>query len=325
MKVLVTGATGFLGSHLVSALIKEGFEVVALIRSTSDANMAASLGCQTVTGDLLDLASLSRSFKGLDGVFHVAGAMSSSPKEKERLLKVNIDGVRNVIAACKDQNVKKLIHVSSVVAVGVNLTANEALLTEESANITKGMAYTNYDSKRIGEELVLEAAKKGEIQAIVVNPGLIYGAGDARKIIRKGNVMAAKGKLPVYPSGGVNIVAVEDVTAAMIEAFHHGRNGERYLLTGDNITIKDLLSKISLYAGAKAPSKKMPERFLKFLATVFDSLGLKSEVCRENIFSATSFHWYDSAKAKRELGFKPRSHDEAISSSVEWMKKNNYL
>ncbi|MDD4976115.1 MAG: NAD-dependent epimerase/dehydratase family protein [Bacteriovorax sp.] len=325
MKVLVTGASGFLGSYLVKALLEQKFEVLALVRNSSELDSLKNLNCQVVIGDILDLQSLLPHFEGLDGVFHVAGAMSSSPKDRQRLFEVNVEGVKNIISACTQKNIKKLVHVSSVVAVGSNLKSSDPLLTESSINITKDRGFGNYDSKRLGEELVLAAAKKAQLNAVVVNPGLIYGAGDAKKIIRHGNVLAAKGKLPLYPSGGVNIVAVEDVTAGIIEAFKKGKNGERYLLTGDNITIKDLLTTISNLAGAKAPSKELPTGLFKFLATMLDYLGFKTELCRENIFSASTFHWYDNTKARRELGFKPRSYRKALKSSVDWMKENHYL
>ena len=325
MRVLVTGANGFLGGHLVKALLAVNFDVTALVRETSDLDNLTALGCKIVTGDLLKTPSLVKHLEGMDGVFHVAGAMSSSPGECERLLQVNIEGVKNILAACVEKKVKKLIHVSSAVTIGTNLSPLDPLLNEESLNITKNKNFANYDSKRIGEELVLKAAGEGSIDAVVVNPGLIYGGGDARKMIRKGNLLAARGKLPAYTSGGVNVVAVEDVTAAMIKALREGKSGERYLLTGDNITIKELLISISILADAQPPKYKLPDFPLKMLATILEFFGIKSELCKENIFAATSFHWYDNSKAKRDLSFKPKPYKEALKSSVEWMKANRYL
>jgi dihydroflavonol-4-reductase len=278
MKVLVTGANGFLGSYLVKALLEQKFEVLALVRATSNYDSLKNLDCQIVVGDILDLKNLLPHFEAVEGVFHVAGTMSSSPKDRDLLFQVNVEGVKNIISACIQKNIKKLVHVSSVVAVGANLKSTEPLLTESSINITKELGFGNYDSKRLGEELVLAATKNLELNAVVVNPGLIYGAGDAKKTIRHGNVLAAKGKLPIYPAGGVNIVAVEDVTAAIIEAFKIGRSGERYLLTGDNITIKELLSTISHLAGARAPSRELPTKLFTFLATLLDYLGFKTEL-----------------------------------------------
>lgn len=325
MKAIVTGANGFLGHHLVQFLLSQNVEVYAMVRASSNLDALKDLGCHMVTGDLLDKESLMKGFEGMDAVFHVAGAMSSNPKERQRLFDVNVEGVRNIIAASESKKVKRLVHVSSVVAVGTNLSKNDPLLNEDSVNVTQKLNYANYDSKRIGEELVLAAAHSGTINAVVVNPGLIYGAGDAKKIIRKGNLMAARGKLPFYTPGGVNVVAVEDVTAAMLEAFYNGRNGERYLLTGDNITIQELLTTISKIAGKKAPHKVLPVKFFNLVASVLEFFGIKSELCKENLFSASTFHWYDNSKAKKELKFSPKNYKEALSSSVEWMKRNHYL
>lgn len=320
MKCLVTGATGFLGSHLIRDLKESGFEIRALVRKSSD-----QLDVSTIVGDLTDYSSLLEALKDIDVVFHVAGAMSAHPKDKNRLFTINVDGVKNLLDASVEMKIKKLIHVSSVVAVGVNLTAEAPLLNEESLNITRGREYANYDSKREGEELVLKYAREGKLAAVVVNPGLIYGAGDVKKEMRKGNVLAAKGKLGVYPTGGVNVVAVEDVTKAMIRAVNKGHSGERYLLTGDNITIKELLTTISEFAGAKPPQKPMPMKLLMFLARGLEAVGIKTQLCKENIFSAGAYHWYDHSKAQRDLDFHPKSYKEAIKNSVEWMKSNHFL
>lgn len=325
MKVLVTGANGFLGYHLVRKLSMLNYEVKAMVRDASDISTLSELKCEIVKADILDFENLLTCAQNVDVVFHVAGAMSSSQKDNQRLFDVNVTGVKNIIRVCSELKIKRLIHVSSVVSVGVNLKETDPLLTEESFNITKELNFSNYDTKRIGEELVLSSAKNGKVDAVVVNPGLIYGSGDAKKIIRKGNIKAARGRLPFYTSGGVNIVAVEDVVEGMIAAIKIGKSGQRYLLTGSNITIKELLTTISKSAGARPPFIKLPSSLLKFLSVIHDFLGLKGQLSKENIFSATTFHWYDHSKAKKELNFHPMDYKRAIANSVNWMKENNYL
>jgi len=313
MKILVTGANGFLGLHVVSDLLKKGHSVSAMIHEKSD--VLKDLNCEKISADILNFATLENIIGEFDWIIHVAGAMSASPKDRMKLFRINVEGVRNIIRFAERKKAK-LIHISSCVAVGANLSSDEPLLTENSVNTTVGKDFANYDSKRNGEELVLEAVKENRIMAVVLNPGLIYGAGDARKSIRKGNVLAAKGKLPFYTSGGVNIIHVDDVVKAIFSAMEKGRNGERYLITGDNITIKELLQTISLSAGAKQPEKKLPDFILKFFSFL---------ISKENVFSATAFHWYDNSKAKRELNLNPQSYQKAIQSSVDWMKTNHYL
>ena len=313
MKILVTGANGFLGSHVVDRFLKEGHAVTAMIHHSSEA--LNEFPCEKVNADLLDVHSLLNLKENWDWIIHVAGAMSSSPKDRQRLFEVNVEGVKNILRLAE---VKKanLIHLSSCVAVGASHSAEGPLLTETSTNITVGKNFSNYDSKRLGEDLVLQAAKENRIKAVVLNPGLIYGPGDARKSIRKGNVLAARGKLPFYTSGGVNIIHVDDVTTAILSAMEKGRSGERYLITGDNITVKELLQTLSLAAGAKPPSKLLPD----FLLKMFSFL-----ISKENVFSATAFHWYDNAKARKELNLHPQSYQKAIKDSVDWMKSNHYL
>jgi dihydroflavonol-4-reductase len=209
--------------------------------------------------------------------------------------------------------------------VAVGASTDRSILNENSPNSTTKLGYANYDSKRQGEEIVLKAARDGKLNATVVNPSLMYGERDAKKAMRKGNVRAAQGKLPFYTSGGVNIVAVEDVVHAMINAVSKGRSGERYLLTGENVTIQDLLTTISDMAGAKAPQKLLSDKLLWNLAKVHDFLGLKTELCQENCFAATAFHWYDNSKAKKELEFQPGPWKEAVLRSVQWMKDNGLV
>lgn len=322
MKVLVTGATGFLGSHLVQGLTAQGWDVRALVRKNSDLTELPS-SIQIIYGDLLDKKSVQEGLESVDGVFHVAGLMSSSPKERENLFKVNVEGTQSIVDLCIEKKIKKLVHVSSVVAVGASL--DREILNENSENITLGKSFANYDSKRQGEEIVLKAARAGALNATVVNPSLMYGARDARKSTRKGNLRAAQGKLPFYTSGGVNVVPVEDVVKAMLVAFNSGKSGERYLLTGENITIQELLTTISRLADAQEPRTVLPDKLFLALAKAHDFLGLKTELSQENYFAATAFHWYDNSKAKKDLGFQPGPWQEALKRSVQWMKDNGLL
>lgn len=324
MNALVTGANGFLGTYVVKELLQRNYTVKAMVRQQSDIASLTGLNCEIVHGDILDLSSLQKNFKGIDWVFHTAGAMSNSLKDKERLLQVNIHGVENVVTACRDQNVAKLIHVSSVVAIGASHTEHE-VLNEDALNITKNLNFVNYDTKRQGEEIVLKAAREKGLFAMVVNPSLMYGALDAKKEIRKGNVQAAKGRLKFYTAGGVNIVAVEDVARGMVSAALQGRSGERYLLTGYNISVHDLLTQISKSAQAKPPHKLLSTKVLNRIAAINDFFGLKTLLTKENIFAATAFHWYDCTKAQKELGYTYGPWQAAIQRSVDWMKNNEKI
>lgn len=326
-KVLVTGANGFLGSWLVKALLAEGHNVYALVRKSSDLSELEGIHPQFVHGDITDIHSLLTSFIGMDAVFHLAGLVAYKKSDREKMNKINVEGTANVIEACRASGVKRLVHVSSVVAVGASHTPNQILNEDSEYNIADlDLGY--FQTKHQAELLVKEAVAKKRIDAVILNPSTIYGPGDAKKGSRKTQVKVAQGKFKFYTSGGVNVVAVEDVVQGIISAWKKGKNGERYILSGENLLIKDLFKMIANCAGQPAPDTLLPNRLLHILGIFGDcigSIGLKAPVSRENAWTATMFHWFDSAKAQRELDFKPRPAEMAISQSVQWMKDKGWL
>lgn len=325
-KVLVTGANGFLGAWLTRYLLAEGYDVTALVRKKSDLTELAletpeMKNLKLAYGDVTDVASLKVAFQNQQIIFHLAGIVSYKPAEKVLLHKVNVEGTRNVVDVCCEYKIK-LLHVSSVVAVGAAFEPK--VLTEDfNYNIAHlQMAY--FDTKKEAEDIVVTAARSGRIEAVCVNPSTVYGFGDARKGSRKNQVKVARQKLAFYTSGGVNVVAVEDVIKGILLAAKKGRNGERYLLTGENMTIKQLFEKIAAAASVKPPALYMPNWLLYALGFVGDriqSIGLSSV----NAQTAIMYHWFDSTKAQKELGFKPTSADAAIEKSVRWMRDHGYL
>ena len=170
---------------------------------------------------------------------------------------------------------------------------------------------------------VLNAVASKKLNAVCVNPSTIYGAADAKKGSRKTQVKVARGEFPFYTSGGVNVVAVEDVLDGILAATQRGKIGERYLLTAENILIKELFQQIAGFAGVKAPNVLIPNWILHTLGKIGDQFGVG--ISQENAWAATLFNWFDSSKAKAELGFKPGPSSVAIENSVRWMKDNGLL
>lgn len=322
-RVLVTGANGFLGVWLVKGLIAEGHTVMALVRNPNKEPELLSLKCQIIKGDVTDLASLEAAFWDVEYVFHLAGVIAYKPSERELMEQVNVQGTANVIKACLQRRVKRLVYVSSVVAVGAGFTP-EVILNETSSYNLKSYNFGYFETKRKAEELVLQAVQKHELEAVILNPSTIYGYGDFQKGSRRTQLKVAQGKFPFYTSGGVSIVAVEDAVAGIIAAWHQGRSGERYILSGENLLIKDLFEKIARIAGVPAPRFQIPNWILFLLGHLGDflnSLGWSSSLSYENAKVATLYHWFDCSKAKKELGFKPRPADQALAQSVAWLKK----
>lgn len=321
MKSIVTGANGFLGAWLCKRLQEEGHEVTALVRKNSDLSELKNLKINYSYGDVTDLPSLQESFKNQTNVYHLAGVVAYKAKDRPLMNQVNIEGTKNVVTVCEQQNIVQLLHLSSVVAIGANFKP-EALNENskyEIANLNLGY----FETKRIAEEHVIKSVQENKIRAVCVNPGTIYGAADAKKSSRKSQVNVARGQLPFYTGGGVNVVPVQDVLSGIVNATKFGKNGERYILGGDNLTIKNLFEIIADCAGVKRPSIKIPDFALHALGTLGDAFNLGFS--KENAYTSTMYHWFDSTKAKNNIQYQPTSSTAAIEASVRWMKDNDYL
>lgn len=324
MKIIVTGANGFLGSWVCRSFEKKGYDVSALVRKSADLSELSEFKGNLVYGDITEPDSLLKAFTGVEAIFHLAGVIAYRKSDRKLMEKVNVQGTENVLSAMNSCKVKKLLHVSSVVAIGAGFSPTE-ILTEESKFNLSHLNLGYFETKKKAEELVQQARKNYDIHPVIVNPSTIYGAGDAKKGSRKTQVKVAQGKFPFYTSGGVNVAHVEDVVNGIQLAFEKGRVGERYILAGENLTIQQLFQKIAKASGVKPPSIKMPNSVLHGLGFMGDRLqdiGLTSSLSSENAWTATMFHWFSAQKALSELGFKSRSADQAIEESVLWMKKN---
>ncbi|QDK36224.1 NAD-dependent epimerase/dehydratase family protein [Bdellovibrio sp. NC01] len=327
MKVLVTGANGFLGSWVTRALVNDGHEVYALVRANSDVSELDGVNCKFVHGDVTDILSLLEAFKGMDSVFHLAGVIAYKKSQRALMEKVNVQGTANVVEVCRELKIRRLVYLSSVVAIGGG-RSSEQVLNESSEFNVHDLDLGYFETKHKAEMIVKKACDKGEIDAVILNPSTVYGPGDAKKGSRKMQVKVAQGKFKFYTSGGVNVVAVEDVVAGILSAWKNGKKGERYILAGENILIKDLFTMIAQEAGVKPPPHHLPDQVLHVVGAVGDCLetiGMKGPLSRENAWTSTMFHWFDSSKAQRELGFNPRPAKEAIHNSVQWMKDHGLL
>lgn len=326
MKVLVTGATGFLGGWLVRRLLDEGCEVRIIKRGHSSLEEIEGLPLEVVSGDVTNVESLIQAAKGVDSVFHLAGLIAYSRAQRQAMERVNVGGTQNIIKACEANGVRRLLHLSSVVAVGASFDG--VPLNEESSYNVGHLHLGYFDTKHEAELRVREAVASGKIDAVMVNPSTIYGPADAKKGSRGVQLKVAKGKFPFYPSGGVNVIAVEDVIDSIIAAWKVGKSGERYILSGENLLIHDLFKIIAREAGVKPPSIFLPNPVIKAIGHVGDALeaiGKKGPLNSENAWTSILYHWFDSSKAQRELGLKPKPAEYAIAQSVKWIKENGLL
>lgn len=327
MKVLVTGAGGFMGSELTKELVNEGYDVHILTRPKSDLSSLKEIKVTTLYGDVTDQESVNKALQGMEVVFHLAGIVAYSKNERSLMEKVNVTGTSHVVEACLKNSVKRLIHMSSVAAIGASFTPDK-ILNEESPYELTHLNLGYFETKKKGEELVKKATLQQGLNAIILNPATVYGPGDAKKGSRKTQVKVARGEFPFYPSGGVNVIDIRDVVVAILMAMKVGKSGERYILAGENLLIKDLFKIIAQQAGVNPPKLYLPRwalHGLGGLGDVLNKLGLKGPISSENAWTSTLFHWFDSSKAKRELNLKPRPAIEALHASVEWMRLNGLL
>ena len=327
MKVLVTGATGFVGSWLTKSLVNLGHEVHILRRATSDLSEISDLNLVHHIGDITNLASLEKACENKEVIFHLAGLIAYSASQRENMQKINVGGTQNVITACENQNVKRLVYMSSVTAVGASFDGKESL-NEDSLYNMHPLNLGYFETKHEAELCVIKAQAQNRIDSVILNPSTIYGPGDARKGSRKTQIKVAQGRFPFYTGGGVNVVNIKDVVEAIITAWQTGRSGERYILSGENITIKQLFTLIAEEAGVEPPKFKLPRFLLKAIGRIGDSLtarGRKAPVTSETAWTSTLFHWFDSTKAQNELNFKPMPAQESIRQSVQWMQEHKIL
>jgi dihydroflavonol-4-reductase len=321
LKVFLTGATGFLGRYAAEALRADGHEVRALTRSEAGAARIRALGCEVVRGDIVNRDSIRAGLSGCEVVFHLAGITSSDPRELEA---TNAFGTRNITELCLEFGVGRLLHVSSAATIGASPVAGVPL-DENSHTHLRGRGFPNYESKARGEEIVLEMCTARGLNAVIVNPSVVVGPGDALKPARRGEILASRGEMRVYPPGGLSVAPVRDVARGIVEAAYRGRKGERYLLGGENLEFGKFLALYSQAAGARAPEHRIPPVALKTASSLAAVLGPAGCRARESTASALLYHWYDSSKAMTELGYRPGPASEAIAASVAWMKENGIL
>lgn len=312
----ITGATGFIGSHLARALARRGDDLRVLIRRDSDEGLLDGIAYERITGDVTDRRAVRRAVEGSSRVFHVAGMTSMRAADTGRVFDVNVGGSRIVAEESLAAGVERLVHTSSVAAIGPASSGGRA---DESQSFTAGglgIAYVN--AKHEAEAEVLRSAAQG-LDAVIVNPTFVLGPGDRSSssmgLIRRFLLR----RIPAYVDGGLNIVDVRDVADGHLLAEAKGKPGERYILGGRNFTLQRLFADLQRISGVPAPQLKVPAQIAEAGARVSEQLGLPLGLAADETRSAALWWTYSSAKAKRELDFAPRPHEETLEVALETM------
>lgn len=326
---LVTGGAGFVGSAVVHQLVRSGHRVRVLVRSTSDARNLKRLPLEMVTGDLTDTLSLQRAVTGCDFLFHVAADYRLWVPKPEEMYEINVQGTENMMKEALRAGVQKVVYTSSVATLKIN---NNGAATDENAAASLEDMIGHYKrSKFLAEAAVMRLIGRQGLPAVVVNPSAPVGPRDIKptptgRFIKD----AAAGRMPAYVNTGLNIVHVDDVGKGHVLALKHGRIGERYILGGHNLKLKEILFEISNIAGCRAPRICLPHKLILTMALFLETWARfafqkeplvsldEARMCRKQMF-------FSSKKAQRELGYTPRPAREALCDAVHWFRKNGYL
>ena len=318
MKVFVTGATGFLGSHLCRRLVRNGHEVTILRRATSsDANLKDS-NLNHVLGDLTNLEDVNRAIQGNEAVFHTAAHLAYWGFQKDTQNEVNIQGTKNVVEACRKHGVKRLLFVSSVAAIGIPENPEEPAREDFRFNL-EGKPLNYHISKKRAEEIVLAAVENG-LNAVIVNPSSIWGPNGNEFRGAEITEKVRHSAIVPYFKGGICVAHVEDVVDGIIAAFEHGRAGQRYILGGDNLTIRSISQMAARKQGLRRRFVAVPKVVTGLTAIALESLGRlrhrRPRITYATHYCASRFHYYDSSKAQKEFGYAPRDFQAILDECV---------
>ena len=326
MSTLVTGAAGFLGSHVTRQLVARGDDVRVLLRASSTNRAIADLPLEYVTGDLRDRASLDRAMKGVKRVFHVAADYRLWAKRKQDIYDSNVGGTKNLLDAAKRAGVEQLIYTSTVATIAVDRPQHPNEFTDAKLEEMVG----HYKrSKWMAEKEALGAAKSG-LPVIVAMPTTPVGPWDW-KPTPTGKIILdfLNGKMPGYVKTGLNFVGVEECAAGHLLIAEKGKVGERYLLGGENLTLKQMLDTLAKITGLRAPILKIPHGLalgVAYANTAFARLvGREPGIPVEGVKIARHMMFVDCARAKRELGFQAGPVAAALERAVRWYEANGYI
>jgi dihydroflavonol-4-reductase len=322
--VLVTGATGFIGSQLCRALASQGRRVRALHRPTSSLEALAGVDVELRVGDILDPASLVGALSGVSLVFHTA-AQSAYWRRPQDVLQSALDGTRNVVEVARRAGVRRLVLTSSVAALGVPRPGK--LLNETCTfNLTQSQFLYGFSKSR-SEEAARQAA--GEtVELVIVNPSIVLGAGDVNRISGSILIESARGLAFVYSDGGANFVHIDDVTAGHLAAAERGRPGERYILGGENLTHLQALTEVARIVGRRPPWLRLPGAIVPPVAWLLDAAGrvVQTPINGSQLRMAQHRLWVDTTKARRELGLAdPKPFAAAAREAYDWYRAEGMI
>jgi dihydroflavonol-4-reductase len=326
-RALVTGATGFVGSAVARRLLAAGFIVRVLARPGSDRRNLAGLEVEVAEGNLTDAASLQRACAGCDALFHVAADYRLWAPNPEELYQANVEGTRALLQAARNAGVARIVYTSSVAVLGI---PKDGTPGNEDTPVTVDDMIGHYKrSKFLAEEVAQQFARDG-LPVVIVNPSTPIGPRDLKptptgRVVRD----AAAGKMPAYVDTGLNIAHVEDVAEGHWLAYQKGVVGQRYVLGGTDMSLREILAVIADIVGRKPPKVRLPHGVVLPIAYISETLaritGKPPVATVEEVRMSKKHMFFSSEKAKRELGYTQRPAQQALEDAVRWYRDNGYL
>ncbi len=323
---VVTGGTGFVGAVLVRHLIERGEHVRVLVRPTADRRLLTGVNAEFAEGDLSDPLTLARCLRGCGSLFHVAALYRLWAHDRTEFYRVNVDGTRHLLQAAAEAGVSRIVYTSTVGVLGT--CADGSAATEETPVTFEEMVGDYKKSKFLAEAVAQEYARKG-LPLIVVNPSTPVGAGDI-KPTPTGQMIVdfLRGKMWAYLDTGLNLVPVADVAVGHRLARDRGRVGQRYILGGRNLPLREVFALLGRIAGLHAPRIKLSAAMVLPLALALERVagwsGRPPAIAADAIRMARKRMFFDPSKAVRELGLPQSSLEEALEQAVRWFRVNGY-
>ena len=327
MKILVTGGSGYIGSAVVRELLSDGAKVKVLARKTGDLRNLEDLDVELAHGDITDFHSIKSALRRCDRVFHLAAIYAIWLPDPKMMHWVNVQGTKNVLEACLQKKIKKVVYTSSVAALGAHGSGRPA---DESAGFNLWHTRDNYYiSKFKAEQVALDYFQRG-LPVVIVNPTNPCGPRDAAPTPNGQLIInIIKGKLPGYVDGGINVSDIADTAKGHVLAMERGKPGEKYILGNTNVSVKEYFDLIAQTGGGKSPSMKIPKPaavFSGYLYQLLAKITRKPPVTTAAwVRVGSEYSFWDSSKAIEELGMSQTPIRESIQGAVDWFKENGYL
>jgi dihydroflavonol-4-reductase len=327
MLIFVTGATGFVGSHVARVLAEQGAQLRLLVRPASDLRNVQGLAADLVQGDLRDSACLQKAVTGCDAVFHVAADYRLWVRDPAQMYRSNVEGTRAILDAARNGAVRRVVYTSSVATMGFMRNGHPA--NENSPASLADMIGHYKQSKFLAEEVALHAGRSG-MDVVVVNPTTPVGERDI-KPTPTGRIIVdfLKRKFPAYVDTGLNLVDVRECARGHVAALEKGSSGERYILGGENLTLKQILDRLAAITGLPSPKTRVPYT-VALAAGVVDQFVTghlfrgEPRATVEAVRMSRKKMFVSSEKAERELGWQPVLVTDALGRAVDWFRANGY-